>query len=135
MNTTGDKDNDFGWGRRLAPLLVIAVALYWTVFRTEPSVDAVRCDVHTQADDVDVLMLSANWCPYCRRARRLFVEQSINYCEYDIESSAEGRRRYAKSGLGVIPIIHIDDETLVGFNRDEVLQTLAAHDLYPIRDL
>ena len=53
----------------------------------------------------------------------------------DIERTAEGRRRYEESGIGVIPIIHINGEVLVGFNRDEVLQTLVAEDLYPLEGI
>ena len=97
-------------------------------------VEPVFCDSKLIPRDgtTDVVMLSAEWCPYCRRARRLFVEKNIDYCEHDIEKSVIGRRLYQQSEHKVIPIITIKSDVLVGFSKDQILQTLASHDLYPL---
>ncbi len=78
-----------------------------------------------------VVMLSATWCRYCTKTRNWLVAHHIDYCEYDIERSATGAGRYARGAVKVVPQIFIGDRLIVGFNADELEQTLAAHDLMP----
>ena len=117
------------------PLILLVMAATWFMSRQDSAVDPVYCGVNKSAGDADVVMLSAEWCPYCRRARKFFVNESINYCEHDIETSHTGRRLYRESEIKVIPIIRIRDELLVGFSKAEILQTLASYDLYPLEKL
>jgi hypothetical protein len=42
----------------------------------------------------DVVMLGTSWCPSCIAATQFFAANDINYCEYDIETSAIGERLY-----------------------------------------
>jgi hypothetical protein len=60
------------------------------------------------------------------------VTEGINYCEYDIEQTGHGAELYARSRFGAIPVIFIRDETLVGFNPDQVTTLLGfKEDLFP----
>lgn len=132
-NTTSGKrllDHLTGW-----PLLLMLVGVVWLFTRQGQEVVAVYCGVDKDPADVDVVMLSAEWCTYCRRARRLFVQESVNYCEHDIENSEMGRELYRESSVKVIPIIHIGQDTLVGYSKDEILQTLAGHDLFQLEKI
>ena len=117
------------------PLIVFVLACTWFMSRQGSSVEPVNCGVDKPANEADVVMLSAEWCPYCRRAREFFVSESINYCEHDIETSDTGRRLYRESEIKVIPIIRVRDDLLVGFSKAEILQTLVSHDLYPLEEL
>ena len=119
-----------GW-----PLLLMLVGFAWLATRPGQEVAAVHCGVDKDPADVDVVMLSAQWCTYCRRARRLLVQESVNYCEHDIERSETGRELYRESSVKVIPIIHIGQDTLVGYSKNEILQTLVSHELYPLEKL
>ena len=119
-----------GW-----PLLLLLVGLVWLAANPGADVEAVHCETKQHADSVDVVMLSAEWCTYCRRARRLFVNEKISYCEHDIERSEMGQELYRQSKVKVIPIIRIQDDTLVGFSKNEILQTLASYDLYPLENI
>jgi len=62
-----------------------------------------------------VVMYSATWCGYCRKARNYFNQQGIPFREYDIENSSKGRRDYARlNGTGV-PIIFVGKKRMQGF--------------------
>ncbi len=125
-----------GRRRRGAVGLFAAVALGWLalVLLRPPATEPVLCgrDLTPGADTV--VMLSASWCSYCRRARAWLVEREIAYCEFDVETSDEGRRRFAAAPARVVPIIEIRGDTLVGFNRTEIEQTLIAHGLADFGD-
>lgn len=119
-----------GW-----PLILLLGGFVWLVTKPGANVEATHCATEQHADSVDVMMLSAEWCTYCRRARRLLVSEGISYCEHDIEHSEIGRRLYQQSKVKVIPIIHIKNDTLVGFSKTQILQTLASYDLYPLEKI
>lgn len=69
-----------------------------------------------------VLLYSAQWCGVCRKAKRYFGEQGIPYREYDVETSAKGRRDYTRlKGTGV-PIILVGKQRMDGFTRERFEQ-------------
>lgn len=122
--------------RRANGLLVLSLfALIIFAIAYRPSVDAVYCNAETLSTQPDVIMLGASWCPYCYKARKYFVANEINYCEYDIEDGAQGTQRYAQINsasnnpamqpLG-IPILFIGDYQFSGFNEARIKQALAA---------
>jgi glutaredoxin len=113
----------------LAALAALALAVVLMVALSPRSASPIMCGRdHTPGADT-VVMLSATWCGYCRRARTWLQDEGVEYCEYDVESSAEGRRRFAAAPVKVVPILEIHGDTLVGFNRTEIEQTLIAHGL------
>ncbi len=113
--------------RRLRSLLVVVIgaALFALVrMMAAPHARPVQCGRDLAPGPDTVVMLSASWCRYCAGARDFLAAKKISYCEYDIEQSTEGAARYAKAKLGVIPIIYVRDEVLVGFDQNELQQTL-----------
>lgn len=117
----------------LAVALVAAtgIALH---FATPPARAPVFCDAAVVPQADTVVMLSAAWCGYCRRARAFLQDAGIAHCEYDVESSARGRALFAEQPLKVIPVLLIKGDTLVGFNREEIRQSLAAHGIIEFED-
>lgn len=116
--------------RTLWPIVIALVVLVGAMqYSKSPRLPPVNCDSDAAADAVDVLMLSASWCGYCAKARQMFIEDGINYCEYDVERTQAGADRYRRSGIRGVPIIYIGDETFVGFNRHEINQALVAEDV------
>lgn len=87
---------------------------------------AVMCEKDLPPANASAVMLGASWCRYCGEARRLFTEQHISYCEYDVEQSPRGAELYRQSRLGGLPIIYIGQSIFVGFDRDELLRAIEA---------
>ncbi len=79
--------------------------------------DSVACDV---ADDNDIVLYGAVWCGYCEQTRQLLASHNVNYCEYDIERSAEGYRQYQSLGGGGVPLMLFNDEVIRGYNKPEI---------------
>ena len=63
-----------------------------------------------------VVMYSAVWCSTCQTAKNYFRRKGIPFKEYDIETSAKGRKDYKKlKGTGV-PIILVGKQRMDGFS-------------------
>ncbi len=89
-----------------------------------PTTEPVYCSEANPPVAPTVVMLSATWCGYCARARQLFAEHAIDYCEYDVERSATGRTRYERGPRRGVPVIAIGERTLLGFDREALLAAL-----------
>lgn len=68
-----------------------------------------------------ILMYSAGWCGYCKKARAYFEANNLPFKEYDVENSAKGQRDYKKLGGGGVPIIFVDKHKMVGFSEAQFL--------------
>lgn len=116
--------------RRPNGLLVFALILA-AVFAISyrPSVEAVYCTTDALSTNPDVIMLGASWCPYCSQARRYFVNNNVNYCEYDIEDSGKGEQLYSRTkNQGMpqgIPILFIGKYRFSGFDERSVEKILS----------
>lgn len=110
--------------------LVVVIGL-WAVAQmaSHRSPSPIRCGQELQPDADTVVMLSASWCGYCRQARSYLKGENIKYCEYDVETDSEGRRRFAAQKVKVIPILTLRGETFVGFEREAIEQALVAKGL------
>ncbi len=65
-----------------------------------------------------VIMYSASWCGVCQQAKQYFRSKGIPFRSYDIETSAKGKRGYARlKGKGV-PIILIGKRRMDGFSAE-----------------
>lgn len=124
------------WFRKPGAVLAVIVCTWALVLivRSPASVRPVMCDVDFAPQADTVVMLSASWCGYCRRAREFLQQREIAHCEYDIETTDEGRRRFSQTPVKVIPIIHIGKDTLVGFDVLELSQTLITNGLSDFED-
>lgn len=79
---------------------------------TSPSIEALEGIFQT---DKRVVMYSASWCGVCKKARRYFEAGHIPFTEYDIETSAQGRRDYRRLGARGVPVILVGSQRLNGF--------------------
>lgn len=71
----------------------------------------------TNAVTDKVLMYSAEWCGYCKKARKYFVANNIPFTEYDIEKDPIGKRRYRQIGGKGVPVIVYKDQRMNGFSE------------------
>jgi glutaredoxin len=81
-------------------------------------------EVRVAVGDAKVVLLSASWCGYCKRARNDFRAWGVHFREYDVETSEAGRRAYALIGERSVPILLIGDRQLYGYSSAYVRKAL-----------
>ena len=63
-----------------------------------------------------VVMYSASWCGICKQAKSYFRSKSIAFTEYDIDTSAKGKKDFEKLGGKGVPIILVGNQRMNGFS-------------------
>jgi len=112
--------------RRINGLLVIVIVVAALILiNYRPPVAHVYCDENTLTPRPDVIMLGTGWCPYCYEARRYFERNSVNYCEYDVETSPVGKKLYNEVNGQSIPILLIGPYRIRGFDADRFEQLMS----------
>ncbi|PCI20643.1 NrdH-redoxin [Candidatus Wolfebacteria bacterium] len=72
-----------------------------------------------------VLIYSTPTCGYCTIAKEFFKANDVEYTEFDVSTDAEKRTEMIeKSGQMGVPVIDIENEIIVGFNKDKLMQLL-----------
>ena len=73
----------------------------------------------------NVIIYSTPACVYCRMAKEFFKKNNIQYTEHKVaEDDAPGEEMVHKSHQLGVPVIDIDGEIHVGFNRPELERAL-----------
>ncbi len=73
----------------------------------------------------DVTIYSTPTCHFCHMAKEFFTANSIVYKEYNVATDLEKRKEMVeKSGQMGVPVIIIDGELTVGFNKPRIAQLL-----------
>ncbi|MBI2803077.1 MAG: glutaredoxin family protein [Gammaproteobacteria bacterium] len=119
--------------RALTAVAVLVAFVAVMKFSTTRHTKAVYCEKDLKPMADTVVMLGASWCGYCARTRDHLASRKIQYCEYDIEQSAEGASRYRAAGAGGIPIIFIKHDRLLGFDAEALDAALAANGVHPVK--
>ena len=111
--------------KKISGLFIIALFLsIWIIASYRPNIPKIYCDEATLAEKPEVIKIGTWWCPYCYQARRYLHNNEISYCEYDIEKSAEGKRRYDETKATAIPALIIGGYLLQGFNENNIDEAL-----------
>jgi len=64
-------------------------------------------------------------CPYCRMAEDLLIENDVAFEKVDLSQDEDEMNRITdKAGELAVPIIEIDDELIVGFNKKKIMECL-----------
>jgi glutaredoxin len=106
-------------GLRVLIVLMVATCMV-ACERSEKVAPEVRATV----GDSKVVLLSASWCGYCKRARTDFRAWGVHFREYDVETSDAGRRAYALIGERFVPILLIGERQLYGYSPATVRKML-----------
>lgn len=73
----------------------------------------------------DITVYSTPTCPYCSAAKDYFDENDIDYTDYDVSSNREkAQEMIEETGQQGVPVIQIDGEYIVGFDKDRVEEML-----------
>ncbi len=68
-----------------------------------------------------VTVYSAPWCGFCAAAKRYLDEKGIKYTDKDVDQDrAYAEEAVQKSGQMGIPVIDIDGQIVVGYDRPTI---------------
>jgi glutaredoxin-like YruB-family protein len=80
--------------------------------------------------DSPVIVYSAVWCAFCHAAMEYLDKLGVKYVKKDVEQDPDaGVEAVSKSGQRGIPVIDIDGDIIVGFDRPKIDAALKAHKL------
>jgi glutaredoxin-like YruB-family protein len=66
-------------------------------------------------------------CVYCKKAKEFFISKGLAYIEKDVEEDELAREEmFAKTQKLSVPIIVINERTVVGYNEAAILSALKA---------
>ncbi len=73
----------------------------------------------------NVIIYSTPTCPYCIKAKKFLEEKGIEYDEKDVSSDTEAAdEAVEKSGQMGVPVLDIEGEIIVGFDRAAISEAL-----------
>jgi glutaredoxin 3 len=76
-------------------------------------------------EEKNVVIYSTPTCHFCGLAKDFFKENAVTYREFNVAADAEKRTEMvAKSGGMAVPVITIDDEVIVGFDKERIATAL-----------
>jgi glutaredoxin-like YruB-family protein len=76
--------------------------------------------------DHKVVIYSTPTCHFCHMAKDYFKENNVSFTDYDVASDMDKRTEAIdKSGQMGVPVIVIDDQVIIGFNKPKISQALA----------
>lgn len=80
--------------------------------------------------DSKVIVYSAVWCGFCHAAKDYFDKIGVSYDDRDVEVDPKNAvESVTKSGQRGIPVIDIEGEIIIGFDRPKIDAALQKHKL------
>lgn len=72
-----------------------------------------------------ITIYTTPYCAYCKMAKEYFESKGIEYAEYDVMTDVAKREEMVKkSGQLGVPVIDIDGQIIIGFDRQKINQYL-----------
>lgn len=72
-----------------------------------------------------VTIYSTPTCPYCKQAKQFLNDNEVAFTDIDVSTDAsKAQEMIEKSGQMGVPVLDIDGEIIVGFDRERIAQTL-----------
>ena len=73
----------------------------------------------------NVTIYSTPSCHFCHMAKDYFKENNVEYTEHDVASDLDARKEMVeKSGQMGVPVIIIDGDLTVGFDKPKIAKAL-----------
>jgi len=75
--------------------------------------------------DKRVTVYSTSTCPYCIRAKQFLKDNNIAFTDYDVSAQQDkADEMISKSGQMGVPVLDIDGEIIVGFDKERIKEAL-----------
>lgn len=72
-----------------------------------------------------VKMYTTTWCHFCKEAKKFFEENDIKFTEVNVEKDKKAAEEMIeKSGQMGVPVIEINGEIIIGFNKPAIRKAL-----------
>ena len=76
-----------------------------------------------------IRVFSTSSCPYCITLKAFLDEEGFKYEDIDVATNDKAREEMIeKSGQMGVPVIDIDKEFIVGFDREKIVKILGIKD-------
>ena len=73
----------------------------------------------------NITVYSTKMCPYCVMAKKYLQSRNVDFTEVDVSSDySKALEMVKKSGQQGVPVIDIDGQIIVGFDRQKIDQIL-----------
>lgn len=73
----------------------------------------------------NVLVYSTPSCPWCVRVKQFLKENNVAFQDYDVGAdSGRADEMVKKSGQMGVPVLDIEGEIIVGFDKERIKQVL-----------
>jgi glutaredoxin 3 len=75
----------------------------------------------------EVFIYSTPSCHFCHAAKEYFTANNIKFTDYNVAQDLEKRKEMIEmTGQMGVPVIHIGDDVVVGFDQKKVAELLGA---------
>ena len=75
---------------------------------------------------MNITIYTSSSCPWCVKAKKYFDSKNIGYREVNVSGNFLGALEMKmKSGQSAVPVIDIDGDVIVGFNKKAIDRLLA----------
>jgi glutaredoxin-like YruB-family protein len=72
-----------------------------------------------------VKIYSTPTCPYCKMAKQFLTENKVEFVDVDVASNQNAAQEMiSKSGQMGVPVLDIDGQVVVGFDKGRIKQLL-----------
>ena len=76
-------------------------------------------------DKKKVIVFSTNTCPYCHMVKDYLKENNIEFEDINLSENPErANEMIEKSGQQGVPVILVDEDVVVGFDREKLKELL-----------
>lgn len=69
---------------------------------------------------VDIKIYTSNTCPYCISTKEYLKEKGVEYTDMNVQTDKEARKELMAMGHMGVPVLIIDGEEIVGFDKDKI---------------
>jgi len=75
--------------------------------------------------DKKVMVYSTPTCPFCMMAKKFLNENNVGFEDIDVSSDqTKAQEMVRKSGQMAVPVLDIDGEIIVGFDKERIKKAL-----------
>lgn len=72
----------------------------------------------------NIVIYTSNSCGYCHMAKDYFNEINVTYTEKNVSEDPAARKELMKMGYMSVPVIKIEEEIVVGFDKAKIEELL-----------